>query len=172
MTSGSLPPGLSLSSSGALTGTPTTVGTYSFTITATDASSGIGHQAYSGVTISNAEVTISPSSLAAGASNTVYNVTLTASGGFAPYTFAVIAGSLPPGLTLWPTGMLAGPCCAVGVFACTVQATDSVGNVGTQAYSFTATQGPPITSGLSMVWCCKSGRGRRCKLIPWSPPSQ
>src|SRR5207302_1565898 len=35
-TTGTLPPGLSLSSSGALSGTPTTAGTYKFTVTATD----------------------------------------------------------------------------------------------------------------------------------------
>lgn len=54
VTAGALPTGLSLSSAGAITGTPTTVGTYSFTVTATDANSNTGSQAYSGVTISAA----------------------------------------------------------------------------------------------------------------------
>lgn len=54
VTAGALPTGLSLSSAGAITGTPTTAGTYSFTVTATDASSNTGSQAYSGVTISAA----------------------------------------------------------------------------------------------------------------------
>ena len=48
VTSGSLPPGLLLSSSGDITGTPTSSGTYPFTITAVDTnSSDIGVQAYS-----------------------------------------------------------------------------------------------------------------------------
>jgi hypothetical protein len=36
VTAGALPPGLLLSSGGAITGTPTTAGTYNFTVTATD----------------------------------------------------------------------------------------------------------------------------------------
>src|SRR6202022_4054348 len=40
--SGALPPGLVLSSGGAITGTPTTAGTFSFTITATDVNGRLG----------------------------------------------------------------------------------------------------------------------------------
>lgn len=45
---GSLPPGLSLSSTGLISGAPTTKGSYQFTITATDASIPVdrGSQAY------------------------------------------------------------------------------------------------------------------------------
>ena len=43
---GNLPAGLTLSSDGALTGTPTTAGASSFTVTATDAESNTGSQAY------------------------------------------------------------------------------------------------------------------------------
>jgi uncharacterized repeat protein (TIGR03803 family) len=45
--SGTVPPGLSLSNSGVLTGTPTAVGTYSFTVTATDPAGASASQAYS-----------------------------------------------------------------------------------------------------------------------------
>lgn len=45
--SGSLAPGLSLSSGGALTGTPSAAGGYSFTIRATDSASGFDDQVYS-----------------------------------------------------------------------------------------------------------------------------
>ena len=45
-TGGSLPPGLSLSSSGVLSGTPTAAGLYSFTVTATDANGCTGNTAY------------------------------------------------------------------------------------------------------------------------------
>lgn len=43
--SGSLPPGLWLSSNGAITGTPTTPGTYSFTVASTDANGCTGSEA-------------------------------------------------------------------------------------------------------------------------------
>jgi hypothetical protein len=46
VTVGSLPPGLTLSSSGLLSGTPTAVGTYSFSIRATDTSNCSGYRAF------------------------------------------------------------------------------------------------------------------------------
>jgi hypothetical protein len=55
VTSGALPAGLSLSSGGAVTGTPTTAATSAFTITATDANGSTGNRAYS--------VTVAPSDL-------------------------------------------------------------------------------------------------------------
>lgn len=45
-TVGSLPPGLTLSAAGVLSGTPTSAGTYSFSVRATDASSCSGYRAY------------------------------------------------------------------------------------------------------------------------------
>lgn len=51
VSSGSLPPGLTLSSAGLLSGTPTTAGSYSFTVKAADTNSNTGTQPYSGVTI-------------------------------------------------------------------------------------------------------------------------
>jgi hypothetical protein len=44
---GTLPPGLSLNSSGVVSGTPTTAGSFNFTVTATDASSATGSNGYS-----------------------------------------------------------------------------------------------------------------------------
>jgi Putative Ig domain len=46
---GTIPPGTSLNSSGHLTGTPTTPGTYNFTVTATDANGKTGHTDYTQV---------------------------------------------------------------------------------------------------------------------------
>ena len=46
LTSGSLPPGLSLSQSGNITGTPTSVGLFPFQVTATDSSQPPRHQVY------------------------------------------------------------------------------------------------------------------------------
>jgi hypothetical protein len=47
VTAGAPPTGLSLSSTGALTGTPSAVGTFAFTVTATDANSCPGSRPYS-----------------------------------------------------------------------------------------------------------------------------
>ena len=42
------------------------------------------------------------------------NQTFTVIGGVAPYTFSVTAGSLPPGMSLSPSGTISGPPTAAG----------------------------------------------------------
>lgn len=59
---------------------------------------------------------------------------LSASGGTAPYTWSVSAGSLPPGLTLDSSGQLSGTPTAVGTFNFTVRAADAYGCFGTRDY--------------------------------------
>ena len=100
LASGSLPAGLSLSSSGTISGTPTTVQTTTFTVYATDTSGSTGTQTFT-ITINAAGgLVVNPSTLPAGTQGTAYNQTVTATGGTGPYTFAVTAGSLPAGLSL------------------------------------------------------------------------
>lgn len=61
------------------------------------------------VTVSRAGIIISPSSLPDGAVDIAYSVTLTASGGPTPFTFAVTRGSsLPSWLSLDSSGVLSG----------------------------------------------------------------
>jgi len=70
-----------------------------------------------------------------------YSSTLAASGGAAPYTFAIISGSLPPGLTLnTSSGVISGTPTTQGSFNFTAQVTDSL--------NATATSGP---GGCSIV---------------------
>ena len=136
VTSGSLPSGLSLNAStGAVTGTPTATGTASFTITATDAHSYTGSQAYS-VTIAAATISLSPTSLPGGTYNTAYSQTVSASGGISPYTYSVTSGSLPSGLSInSSTGAITGTPTTSGTFPFTITATDAHSYTGSQAYS-------------------------------------
>jgi uncharacterized protein YhjY with autotransporter beta-barrel domain len=138
VTAGSLPTGLALNGgTGAITGTPTTPGPYSFTITATDANSNTGNRAYN-VTINAAPLTVDPTSLPSGEVGTAYNQAVVASGGVAPYSYAVIAGALPTGLALnGGTGAITGTPSAGGTFNFTIQATDAQPNTGSRAYSVT-----------------------------------
>ncbi|WP_267225594.1 putative Ig domain-containing protein [Dyella silvae] len=141
VTAGALPTGMALSSSGVLSGNPTANGNYSFTITATDGSTGTGpftgSQSYS-VTVSAPSITLSPgSSLPAGSVSTSYSQVITASGGSGPYTYAVTSGALPAGLTLSSSGTLSGTATAGGGFSFTVTATDANANTGSQAYTLT-----------------------------------
>jgi uncharacterized protein YhjY with autotransporter beta-barrel domain len=141
VTAGALPPGLSLSTSGVITGTPTTAGTSSFTVTATD-SSGNGYSGSTGysLTVAAPTITVSPGAGALpGAEATVsYSQTFTATGGIGPHTYAY-GGDLPPGLSLSTGGVLSGTPTQVGTFSFSIWATDSSGNGyrGSAGYSLT-----------------------------------
>ncbi len=63
-----------------------------------------------------------------------YAQTVTATGGVAPYTFGVTAGSLPTGLSLSPSGGLTGTPTVLGTFNFTVTAQDKNGCTGSQSY--------------------------------------
>jgi large repetitive protein len=136
VTAGALPAGLALNANtGAITGTPTGGGVSNFTIQATDADANTGSRAYS-VNINLAALTISPATLPAATQGTAYNQTITASGGTAPYTYAIVSGALPAGLTLnGSTGAIGGTPTVHGTFNFTVQATDATPNTGTRAYT-------------------------------------
>ncbi len=85
--------------------------------------------------LTNNIITIAPATLADGARNLPYPaVTLSATRGTAPYTFAVTSGALPPGLTL-AGDILSGTPTAVGVYTCTIAATDATHAVGTRQYT-------------------------------------
>jgi hypothetical protein len=144
VTSGALPPGITLSSAGLLSGTPTSPGSFPFTVTATDANGCTGSRSYT-VLINCATITLSPATLPGGTVGAVYNQTITASGGTAPYTFAVTSGTLPPGLTLSSTGLLSGTPTTAGSFNFTVTATDANGCTGSREYALVILSSPPPT---------------------------
>lgn len=152
--SGRLPAGLSLASNGTLSGTPTAGGNFSFTVTATDSSSGTGpFSASSGaltLTVNAPAIAISPGSVPNPSVASAYSQALTASGGTAPYTYAISAGSLPAGMSLGSDGLLSGTPTAAGTFNLTVTATDSSSGtgpyVGNRAYTITV-NAPLITLG-------------------------
>jgi PKD repeat protein len=122
-----LPPGLQLSGSGTISGTPTGSGGYSFVIKATDSASVGGPFVYSlscSVTIAAPTLTITPS-VPGGNVATPYSQTLAATGGTAPYAFSVTAGTLPPGLSLTTAGLLSGIPTTEGDYKFTATAVDS-----------------------------------------------
>lgn len=130
VSAGALPAGLALSSAGVLSGTPTAQGSFSFTVVATDSLGNASAPATVTITVSNPVVTVGPASLAAGQQDVAYTAALAASGGTAPYSFAVTGGALPVGLTLATDGTLSGTPTENGSFAFTVTATDSSAGTG------------------------------------------
>lgn len=154
LATGTLPAGLTLSSAGVLSGTPTQAGAFSFAIRATDSGPGPGGPfssaatAYT-LTVNAPTLAIAPATLVQGRTNQAYSQTFSASGGSAPYSWAVTGGSLPAGLTLSAAGVLSGTPTTSGTFNISVQATDANGFTVSGAYiiviSPSAIVGPPVT---------------------------
>ncbi|MBI1762506.1 MAG: CSLREA domain-containing protein, partial [Acidobacteria bacterium] len=94
-------------------------------------------------------VTVNPSTLPNGTIGVGYTQTLTASGGTAPYTFAVTAGTLPAGLTLASDGSLSGIPTAAGAASFTITAsytTFGISCTGSRAYTMTIGSCPAAVS--------------------------
>ena len=160
LSGGALPPGLALNAAtGAITGTPTTVGTFTFIITATDSAQASSQRIFT-ITINPAPI-ITPLAFAdwtanqpgygsatgledpdSGASSGAFNVVAT--GGTGAVTFSVSGGALAGGLGLDPTtGAVTGRPSAAGTFTFTASATDATG--ASAQLAFTLTINPAIT---------------------------
>jgi large repetitive protein len=164
ITAGALPAGLSLSSGGNLSGTPTSGGTFNFTVTATDSSTGTGpftgSRAYT-LTVNAPTISVAPASLPGATQGSAYSQTVTASGGTVPYTFAITAGALPAGLSLSSGGSLSGTPTSSGTFNFTVTATDSSTGtgpfMGSRAYTLSVASAAPVANAVSATVSFNSG---------------
>jgi hypothetical protein len=140
--SGALPAGLALSAAGLVSGVPTTYGSFTFSVTVTDAGGFTASQSFS-LTINPAPLVISTAApLPSGVAGTAYSQTLTATGGLPPYRWQISSGALPPLLTLSATGVISGAPTTPGVSTFTISVTDSASNTTSQAFSLTITLGP------------------------------
>jgi hypothetical protein len=148
--SGTPPPGLVLASDGTVSGTPTQVGTFSFSVTATDsAQSPNGSPPLPTQILINAPAALvlnaSPAP-PAGVVGTPYPAfRFSATGGYLPLHWNVTVGSLPPGLTLGSAGSLSGTPSSLGTHNFTITVTDSAPAPASQSlpFSVTVTLPPP-----------------------------
>lgn len=143
-----LPDGLSLSGSGILSGTPKKSGSYPFTVQLADSGGVMLSQSLTLVVAAPANLTVS-TSLSAGIVNTPYSDTLIANGGAGPYTWSIIGGTLPPGLSASSSGTISGTPTQAGTFSFTAQATDTSG--GRASGGVTISIAPPALTVSSMV---------------------
>ncbi|MEW6320624.1 MAG: putative Ig domain-containing protein [Acidobacteriota bacterium] len=126
---GALPPGLSLSAGGAITGTPTVGGTYLFNVRAAES----GNPA--NFAVRQFRLIVSPVQLTANSNlpygnvGVAYAQALTATGGATGYTWTVDPDStLPPGLSLAAGGLLSGVPTSAGQFWFNLHVRDAVGS--------------------------------------------
>jgi len=146
ISSGTLPAGLSLASNGNLTGAPTVAGNYNFNVRATDANGCFGQRAYTLIINPTCSIiTVNPATLPVGQVGLSYSQTFSATGGAAPYSFSIMLGALPAGLSLASNGNLTGAPTSAGAYSFTVRATDANGCVGERTYTLTISACPAIT---------------------------
>lgn len=82
--------------------------------------------------------TISPSTLADGSLGMYYSVTITATGSGMPFTFSLVSGTLPPGLTFngyYDYAVIEGTPESTGTYSFTVSATDYYSCNGSKNYT-------------------------------------
>lgn len=122
LVSGSLPPGLSLTTDGILSGTPTTAGSYPVTIRITD-SSGNPCSLDATVTLRCMQL-MNPTDVHC-QFPAAFQMTLAQNGGSSLAIWSIVSGSLPTGLTLDAvTGVISGTPVTTGSYTFTVQCTD------------------------------------------------
>src|SRR6266576_698852 len=118
------PPGLTLSSTGQITGTPTAAATYNFTVQVTDS---VNSTAMTNLRIlinAAPPLIVTATALPNGTAGAAYPSTnLQASGGVPPYAWSVTtaATTFPPCLTLSSTGQITGTPTAAATYNFTVQ---------------------------------------------------
>ena len=139
--SGNLPTGLSLSAAGVIGGTPTVLGTFSFTARAVDSGGGSASRELS-ITVIPGALQITTPSLPGGIQGFAYRQQFEAAGGPTPYTWTLTTGALPPGFSLTSGGLLQGTPSAPFNGTIVVRVNDSAG--GTDQRSFNLVIGPPL----------------------------
>jgi hypothetical protein len=129
--SGNLPAGVTLSSQGQLSGTPTTEGSYQFVVRAQ--AGGVSDTETETLVVRQPLVVSSPFQKGAVKSEVgvPYTAEQTATGGNGTFTWTLASGSLPIGVALAPSGALSGTPAAPGRFAFGLRVTDGEGRVMT-----------------------------------------
>lgn len=151
--SGSLPAGISLDTSGMISGTPTQVGTYRFVVKARDSATG----GLSAVDLGTFEIlveggggfSITTASLPGGNVGSGYDVTIETMGGGAPYVWRISEGRLPPGVDseLNPeTGRfrIVGTPTEIGTANILVEVIEASGRVATKAFTLDVQAAIPV----------------------------
>lgn len=121
-----LPPGMTLSRSGDLSGIPTEAGKFLITIDAKALDSSTNHHTRNYTLIVRDRPEITTASLPDGRMNTPYDMITLSADGTAPIMWSVSSGNFPDGLTLASNGYIFGTPTKSGAFAFTLRAANGV----------------------------------------------
>jgi hypothetical protein len=155
ISAGSLPPGLSVTPTGASTatvsGTPTAAGSYAFTLSATNAATAASASSTASIPLSLRvadPLLVTTSTVPDAVPGVAYTATIGARGGVGPLTFSMTAGSvLPTGVSLSSGGVLSGTAATVGDYPLGVTVTDSRGVPATGTLTLSVVAQLDITVG-------------------------
>jgi hypothetical protein len=136
-----LPAGVSLSTAGAASGTPTTPGTSSVVVTVTDSAGAKASQTFP-VVIAALPLSLTTTSLGNGTVGVPYSGSLSAAGGVPPYTWT--ASGLPAGINAALDGNLSGTPTTPGTSSVSVTVTDSKGTGVTKTLTLIV-EAPPLS---------------------------
>lgn len=169
ISTGALPPGLTLGATdGLITGTPSTSGSFSFTVLAVLDAKRSDTKALT-IDVRNALVISAPQQpdgepgLGAAEVGALYTTLLTATGGLGTYTWTVASGALPPGVALAADGTLDGRPTAAGTYRFGIAVTDAESRVATYSGSLrVASRLTIVTRSLRLGGV---GRAYRAKLV-------
>ena len=100
---------------------------------------------------------VPPSTLPTGAVGTYYSQSLYATGGTPPYSWSLISGILPPGLSISSTGVISGTPTAAGTAAFTANVMDSAGGSALQVFSLPIGNTQSFTSALRIAQIVDGG---------------
>jgi hypothetical protein len=166
-----LPAGLSVSTtSGLITGTPTTAANYSVTITATDSTGASGSATFSW-DISAATgntVTVTNPGTQTGTVGTPVSLQISATDSASGQTLTFSATGLPAGLSISSSGLITGTPSTAADSSVTVTATDTTGAKGSATFSWDISSGssctaqqllgnPGFETGTAAPWTASSG---------------
>jgi large repetitive protein len=147
--SGSLPAGISISAEGVLSGTPTATGDSNFTLQVRDANNTAASKSFAVRVVT--PVVLTTQTIPAAPFGAAYSTSFTATGGTPPYSWSIVSGSLPAGLTLSSTGTLSGSTTASGTSNFTVQVADAGATPQTVQRAFSLQTQLPDVSGLNVT---------------------
>ncbi len=104
-----------------------------------------------GVTAVCPTISLAPATLPNGTVAVAYSQAILASGGTAPYTYALASGALPVGISLSPTGVLTGTPTTAAASAFSVRGTDANGCFATLPYTMTILPAAPVPPGCPAI---------------------